>query len=241
MANTRLLVGCSWAVHFYTALGAVAGLLALNYTARGEWRGAFTMMAVAIAIDASDGPIARALRVRERIPYFDGALLDNIVDYLTYVAAPVFLMLRAKFFPDDVGGEAVAAFVMIASAYGFSRTDAKTEDNYFRGFPSYWNLVAFYLFCLGLAPAVNATIVAILALMVFVPIKYIYPNRTERMRPLTLSLAAIWGVATAAMLPMLPAHSDLLLYTSLAFVVYYFVMSIALHIHPARVAARRML
>jgi phosphatidylcholine synthase len=241
MANTRLLVGCSWAVHFYTALGAVAGLLALNYTARGEWRGAFTMMAVAIAIDASDGPLARALRVRERIPYFDGALLDNIVDYLTYVAVPVFLMLRAGILPAGIAGQAIACFVMIASAYGFSRTDAKTDDNYFRGFPSYWNLVALYLFCLGLTPRTNALIVAVLALMVFIPIKYIYPNRTEPMRPLTLSLAAIWGVATVAMLPTLPAHHDILLYTSLAFVVYYFAMSFALHVHPTRVAARRNL
>jgi phosphatidylcholine synthase len=241
MANTRLLVGCSWAVHLYTALGAVAGLLALSYTAQGEWRGAFTMMAIAIAIDASDGPLARALRVRERIPDFDGALLDNIVDYLTYVAVPAFLMLRAGLLPPGIAGQLTASFVMIASAYGFSRTDAKTDDNYFRGFPSYWNLVALYLFCLGLAPRTNAWIVAALALMVFVPIKYIYPNRTEPMRPLTLSLAAIWGLATVAMLPTLPAHHDILLYTSLAFVVYYFAMSFALHAHPARVAARRNL
>ena len=79
------------------------------------------MMAIAVAIDASDGTIARALRVRERIPYFDGALLDNIVDYLNYVAAPMFLMLRAKIIPSGVAGEAVAGFVMVASAYGFSR------------------------------------------------------------------------------------------------------------------------
>lgn len=241
MARTRLLTGCAWAVHLYTALGAVAGLIALNYIARGDWRGAFTMMAIAVAIDASDGPIARAIRVRERLPFFDGALLDNIVDYLNYVAAPLFLMIRARLIPDGAAGEAVAGFVMIASAYGFSRLDAKTEDNYFRGFPSYWNLVALYLFCLGFSPAVNAAVVAFLALMVFVPIKYIYPNRTELMRPLTLALAAIWAVATAAMLPMLPRHNDILLYTSLAFVVYYFVMSFALHAHPTRVAARRSL
>ena len=128
--------------------------------------------------------------------------------------------------------------VMVASAYGFSRLDAKTDDHYFRGFPSYWNLVAFYLFCLGFAPAVNAAIVAVLALMVFVPIKYIYPNRTRPMRPLTLALAAVWAVATAAMLPSLPHHNDFLLYTSLAFVVYYFVMSFALYLHPTRRAPR---
>ncbi len=241
MASTRFLTGCAWAVHLYTALGAVAGLLALNYIAHGNWRGAFTMMAIAVAIDSSDGPLARAIRVRERIPFFDGALLDNIVDYFNYVAVPVFLMLRARLIPDGAAGEVVAGFVMIASGYGFSRLDAKTEDNYFRGFPSYWNLVALYLFCLAFSPAVNAVVVALLALMVFVPIKYIYPNRTELMRPLTLALAAIWAIATIAMLPMLPRHNEILLYTSLAFVVYYFVMSFALHAHPTRVAARRSL
>jgi len=241
VTRTRLLIGCAWAVHLYTALGAVLGLLAIDYIARGNWRGAFVMMAIAVVIDASDGTFARALRVRERIPFFDGGLLDNIVDYLNYVAVPVFLMTRARILPATAVGEAIAGFAMVASAYGFSRVDAKTEDNYFRGFPSYWNLVALYLYCLGFTPMLNAAIVALLALMVFVPIKYIYPNRTELMRPLTLTLAAIWAAATAAMLPMLPAHSDILLYTSLAFVVYYFVMSFALHAHPTRVAARRTL
>jgi phosphatidylcholine synthase len=226
-------------VHLYTALGAVVGLVAINYIARDNWRDAFVMMAIAVAIDASDGTLARAFRVRERIPFFDGALLDNIVDYLNYVAVPVFLMIRAKLLPSATVGEAIAGFAMVASAYGFSRTDAKTEDNYFRGFPSYWNLVALYLFLLGFPPIVNAAIVAILALMVFVPIKYIYPNRTAPMRPLTLTLAVVWALATGAMLLMLPGHSDILLYTSLAFVVYYFVMSLALHAHPTRVASRR--
>jgi len=239
MASSRFLTGCAWVVHLYTATGAVAGLVALNDIANGDLRGAFTMMAIATAIDATDGPLARAVHVRQRIPFFDGALLDNIVDYLNYVAVPVFLILRARLVPEGPMGAMIAGFVMIASGYGFSRTDAKTEDNYFRGFPSYWNLVALYLFSLGFSAAINAVIIAILALMVFVPIKYIYPNRTELMRPLTLVLAAIWTAATVAMLPMLPGHSNILLYTSLGFVVYYFVMSFALHAHPSRVAARR--
>lgn len=241
MTNARFLTGCAWAVHLYTALGAVAGLTALNDIAHDDWRGAFTMMAIAIAIDASDGTLARAIRVRERIPFFDGALLDNVVDYLTYVAAPVFLMLRAQMVPAGFVGQAVAGLVMIASAYGFSRTDAKTEDHYFLGFPSYWNLVAFYLFCLGFSPVINAAIILLLTLMVFVPIKYIYPSRTELMRPLTLTLAAIWAVATVAMLPALPHPNNILLYTSLAFVVYYFAVSFALYAHPTRVTTRRTL
>jgi phosphatidylcholine synthase len=232
---------CAWGVHLYTAMGAVAGLISLDYIARGDFRGAFVAMAVAVFIDSSDGPMARAIRIRERIPVFDGAMLDNIVDYLTYVIAPVFLMLRSRVLAPGPTSFVVAAFVVLASAYGFCHVEAKTEDNYFRGFPSYWNLVALYLYCLGLPSAVNASILIVLAVMVFVPIKYIYPNRTELMRPLTLVLGVIWAIATIAMLPELPRPNPLLLYASLSFVVYYFVMSFALHAHPARVAARRTL
>jgi phosphatidylcholine synthase len=239
MPTAKYLKLCAWGVHLYTALGAVAGLLAIDRIARGDFRGAFMAMAAAVIIDSSDGPLARVIKVRDRIPMLDGALLDNIIDYFNYVAVPVFMMLHAGIITGSAGGTLIAGFVMIASAYGFCRVDAKTEDNYFRGFPSYWNLAALYLFCLGLAPAVNGAVVVALAVMVFVPIKYIYPNRTELMRPLTLSLAVIWAIATVAMLPMLPAHNPILLYTSLGFVVYYFAMSFALHAHPARVAARR--
>lgn len=61
------------------------------------------------------------------------------------------------------------------------------------------------------------------------------------MRPLTLVLAVVWAIATVAMLPGVPKPNPILLYTSLGFVAYYFVMSFALHAHPARVAARRTL
>ena len=239
MARDRILPAFAWTAHLYTALGAVAGLFALICIADREWRAAFAAMGVAIAIDATDGTLARALRVRDRIPQFDGALLDNVVDYLTYVAAPALLMLRASILPRGPIGFAIAASVMVASGYGFCRVDAKTPDHYFRGFPSYWNIVALYLFCLGLAPALNGVIVALLAVMVFVPIDYIYPSRTTAMRPLTLTLAAVWAIATAVVIATLPAFSRVALYTSLAFVVYYFVMSFVLYADPARRAAHR--
>jgi phosphatidylcholine synthase len=230
---------CAWGVHLYTAMGAVAGLISLDCIARGDFRGAFVAMAIAVFIDSSDGPLARAIRIRERVPWFDGALLDNIVDYLTYVVAPVFLMLRAGVIAAGRASIVIGAFLMLASAYGFCHIEAKTEDNYFLGFPSYWNLVALYLYCLGLRAAINASILILLGVMVFVPIKYIYPNRTVPMRRLTLVLAVIWAIATIAMLPELPAPNPIFLYTSLGFVVYYFLMSFLLHAHPARVAARR--
>lgn len=228
-AHERWLLLCAWGVHLYTALGAVAGLVCVDYAARGDFRASFIAMAVATAIDSSDGPLARLLEVRRRIPHFDGALLDNVVDYLTYVLAPVFLMLRAGILEPGRGGYLVGGLVMVASGYGFCHIEAKTDDHYFRGFPSYWNLVAFYLYCLELGGFVSTIIVAAFAVMVFVPIKYIYPNRTGPLRPLTLTLAIIWGVITLAMLPALPRHNPVLLYASLSFIAYYLIASFILH------------
>ena len=232
MAETNgsrlFLLACAWGVHLYTALGAVFGLLAIHYAAVGDYRASFIAMAVTIAIDSSDGTLARFFNVKKRVPGFDGALLDNIVDYLTYVVAPVFLMICAGLVADTTGF-AVAGFVLIASAYQFCQAEAKTSDHFFLGFPSYWNLVVFYLYCLGLGTAANEVILALFGVMVFVPIKYIYPSRTKPLRPLTLTLGIIWGVITIAMLPSLPSINPVLLYLSLTYIAYYFVASFALH------------
>jgi phosphatidylcholine synthase len=237
MRSHRILKYCAWAVHFYTAAGAAAGIIALDLIARGDLRSALIVMAITLFIDSTDGPLARSLNVREQLPLFDGSLLDNVVDYLTYVAIPVFFMLRSGILADNAAGLMLASFIMVASAYAFCRTDAKTADHYFRGFPSYWNLVAFYLFCLRWPLIANAGLLSALAVMEFLPIKFIYPNRTKPMRRLTLTLAFIWAVVTALMLPAAPSYDPLLLYTSLAFIVYYFAMSFALYFHTARLAA----
>jgi phosphatidylcholine synthase len=222
------LLACAWGVHLYTALGAVFGVLAIHYAAAGDYRASFIAMAITIVIDSSDGTLARFFKVKQRVPGFDGALLDNIVDYLTYVVAPVFLMMRAGLVTGAIGF-AVAGFVLIASAYQFCQADAKTPDNFFLGFPSYWNLVAFYLFCLHWGTIVDEVILSLFGVMVFVPIKYIYPTRTKPLRPLTLTLGMIWGGVTIAMLPSLPSSNPLLLYLSLAYIAYYFIASFALH------------
>jgi phosphatidylglycerophosphate synthase len=147
MTRERYLTVAAWGVHLFTASGAVAGLLACDRIAANDFRGAFILMAIAIVIDSADGTLARLVKVRGRIPFFDGALLDNIVDYFNYVAVPLFLMLRAGLLPRNALGFFAASLAILASAYGFSRDDAKTADHYFLGFPSYWNLVALYLFC----------------------------------------------------------------------------------------------
>jgi phosphatidylcholine synthase len=238
MAASReaLLKVCAWLIHLYTASGAVTAILALHFIEHDEFRAAFIVMAIALFIDSTDGPLARAVEIRRQIPWFDGATLDNIVDYLTYVAVPAFLMLRAGMLVAGAVGLASTSFLTLASAYAFCRTDAKTADGYFLGFPSYWNLVAFYFHCLGWPPGINTLIVVALAALCLMPVKFIYPNRTVPMRTLTLSLAAIWAVVTTAMLIELPRVDPTLLYISLSFIVYYFVMSAALQVSSPRSA-----
>ena len=132
------------AVHLYTASGAVLALLMLVAAFQGEAVKALWLMLLSLLIDSTDGLLARRFRVSEALPFFDGALLDNIVDYMTYVLAPMVLLWSEGYLPEGNAGIVLAALPLLASSYQLCRVDAKTEDHYFLGFPSYFNVVAFY-------------------------------------------------------------------------------------------------
>ena len=176
-------------------------------------------------IDSSDGVFARAARVSQRLPWFNGAKLDDIVDYLTYVFVPAVFVWRALLVP-DAWTIPVASAMLLSSAYGFNRDDAKTSDYFFTGFPSYWNLVVFYLFLMHESQIVNALVLIALAVLVFVPIRYLYPSRTPTLRALTVALGIAWGITLLVMVWQLPAISAPLLWGSLAFPIYYVVLSL---------------
>jgi phosphatidylcholine synthase len=122
----------------------------------------------------------------------------------------------------------VACAMLLASAFGFNREDAKTADHFFTGFPSYWNIVVLYLFVAGLAPAINAAILLGLAVLVFVPIRYVYPSRTAILQPLTIALGASWAALMLVIIWQLPAVSPVVLWGSLIFPAYYLALSLAL-------------
>jgi phosphatidylcholine synthase len=218
----------AWAVHAFTASGAVMGLAALEATVQGDFRAAFFWMIAATVVDGVDGWLARLVCVGERAPGLDGKRLDDIVDYLTYVVAPAFLLLRAGLLPAALDWT-VAAAMLVSSAYGFSRTDAKTADHFFTGFPSYWNVIALYLYVLGLSPAVNAAVLLVLVALVFVPVGYVYPSRTKAWRVPTIVFGTLWGALMVRITWSLPAVSLPIAYASLAFPLYYLVLSLALH------------
>ena len=219
-----------WVAHLYTALGAVLALAATLAVFDGRFRDAFLLLALATFIDTTDGWLARGLRVKERLPGYDGARLDDIVDYLTYVFVPVLLVMRAGLLPSG-SGLAVGALVLLASAYGFGQVEAKvaTSDYFFTGFPSYWNIVALYLYVWRLPEVANAVLLSALAVLVFVPIRYVYPSRTVTLRVPTLVLGAIWAVLILVAIWRLPATGGPWLNLSLVFPVYYTALSFYLH------------
>jgi phosphatidylcholine synthase len=217
----------AWAVHLFTATGAVVGLAAMIRIVQGQWLGAFIYMAIAIGIDSIDGAFARFFKVKQVLPQFDGSLLDNIVDYFTYVIVPAFFIYESGIVPHGLAMFSAAA-ITLASGYQFCQADAKTEDHYFKGFPSYWNVVIFYLFMLKWPGIINFLVLIFLTISVFVPVKYLYPSRTKLLQPLTLALSGVWGILLVIVLFQFNGNYFIPLYLSLLYVAYYCGMSVYL-------------
>lgn len=189
----------AWAVHAFTATSALFALLALDAVLREDWRLALLWLLCALAVDGVDGTLARAVKVKERTPAFDGAALDLIVDYLTYVFVPTLFIWRAGLVP-EAWALPLAALIQYSALYHFARTDMKTHDNYFRGFPALWSLVAFYLWVAGASPEVGAAVVALLALASFTSVTFVHPFRVRDYGALLPILALFWALATAGLL-----------------------------------------
>jgi phosphatidylcholine synthase len=218
----------AWLVHLYTASSALFAFLAIDLVVQDRYRGAFFWLCIAVAVDASDGVLARRLNVASRLPWFNGGRLDDIVDYLTYVFVPAFIVWHAPLVPPGWG--IVVPFAMLlSSVYGFSREDAKTSDHFFTGFPSYWNIVVFYLYLAGWSPLLNAVLLLVLAILVFVPIRYVYPSRTPVLRALTVGLGIVWGVLMIVMLWRMPDVPSVIFWMSLMFPAYYLALSLVLN------------
>jgi phosphatidylcholine synthase len=216
----------AWGVHLYTALGlAIAGVVAVLLV-RGDpasLRSALLLLLAATVIDGTDGWMARAVDVKRVLPGFDGRRLDDITDFHTYTTLPLFLVWRSAVLRPEQAPWLLVP--LLASAYGFSQADAKTDDGYFRGFPSYWNVVALYLFFLRPPAAVALAVLLGLAALTFIPSRYLYPSQPGALNRWTAVLAALWAaVLVGVLLGILePARTWLL--ASLLFPAWYMLAS----------------
>ncbi len=244
----------SWCVHAYTALGFVAagGIAVCILDGRpAAFRLAFVLMLIATLIDATDGTLARLVSVKEVLPGFDGRRLDDLIDIHTYTTLPLLLILRAGLIPE--GQEAWLLAPLLASAYGFCQVSAKTDDGYFLGFPSYWNVIAFYLYVLQPPPAVTIATLVFFAALTFVPARYLYPTHRGKLNRLTNQLAVPWCALLVWIVIRLPQEAmgdgrnaddfaRLLAIISLAYPLYYLITSwiITLRILRRRRRQRRL-
>lgn len=220
MTGERARRAAAWAVHAYTAAGAVLAFAALRALAAGDDRGALLWLLVAVVVDATDGTLARAARVRERVPEIDGSRLDDLIDYLTFVFVPLAFLAKTGLLAGGVGVAASAA-ALVCSALRFCHADAKTPDHFFTGFPSYWNVLAFYLYVFRPPPVWNAALVLGLAALVLAPLRFVYPSRMRELRRTTVGLGCLWAAAVLAVVLRLPERSTALAAASLLYPAYY--------------------
>ena len=218
----------AWAVHVYTAAGAALAMLTVMAAIDGDVTLALWLGLAAMVVDGTDGMLARRLEVKRRVPWFDGALLDNIVDYLNYAFTPMVLLWTAGYLGEGTSATVLAIVPLLASAYQFCRVDAKTDDHLFLGFPSYWNIVAFYVIVLDLDTVTTAAVLVVCTVLVFVPIGYVYPSRTEKLWQLTFVLTAVWMVSYAVLLRQMPDLNPVWVAVSLGYVAYYVALSLHL-------------
>jgi phosphatidylcholine synthase len=188
-----------WLVHLLTASGAALALIALIAAIDRQYTIMFWLLGAALLIDGVDGTLARRFRVAETTPEIDGATLDLIVDFLTYVFVPVVAILRADLLPRPwAAGLGVA--VVVGSALYFADRRMKTPDNWFRGFPTLWNVVAFHLLVFRPPEIVVGVVLAIGVAAMFAPFAFVHPVRVRQWRGATLTALAVWVGAAMAIL-----------------------------------------
>ena len=193
--HERREIAAAYAVHAFTASGAVLGFLALLAILEGDLLAVFLWLGLALFVDGIDGTLARKARVTEVTPNVDGTTLDNVIDYFNYVAVPAMMIYWFDFMPEGYATLAAAA-IMGVSCYTFANANMKTNDYYFSGFPALWNLVVVYFHILDTGPWVNLGVVAICCVLTFVPWKYVHPLRVRDWRGVTIPMTVLWGATT---------------------------------------------
>jgi phosphatidylcholine synthase len=211
-------------------------MVSTAFLLNGQLTAALFTMLLSIVIDATDGSLARRFKVKQHAPEYDGRTMDDVIDYVAYVFLPAIFLFKAGMLLEPA--IIFCCFPLIASAFGFSRVDAKLDDDgFFVGFPSYWNIVVAYFYLTGSPPWLNTLIIVFLAALVFVPTRYIYITRFPRMRRAHLAGATLSGVTMLAALFVGGSIRQQLVVVSLIYPTIYTAYSLFLD-RQARKAAR---
>ena len=185
----------AYAVHLFTILGVYVSFLAIEAAVEKNISLVFLYLAIALLIDGIDGSLARWADVKTFAPKINGEILDNIIDFLSYVFIPAFVIHSFEFVSNELSDFA-AFIILVTSCFTFANNNLKTKDNYFSGFPALWNIVLLYFYILDTAQFTNFCIILILAILTFTPIKFAHPFRVQNLRSLNLFVLLIWTISS---------------------------------------------
>lgn len=186
----------AFSVHLLTASGSFLAFLSLVAASEERWTAMFLWLGLALFVDGIDGPIARKLEVKYVLPNWSGELLDNIIDYVTYVLIPAFALYQSGFMGQNLSFLS-GAIIVVSSAIYYADTGMKTNENFFKGFPVVWNMVVFTLFIVKPGEWTAFAVVVISAILSFLPINFLHPVRVARLRPLNLTIFLAWCAFSA--------------------------------------------
>lgn len=200
----------AWGVHLFTASGVITVFMALLAVSEGRLHIAMFWLVAAQFIDGVDGTLARRFRVTEVLPYMSGKNIDFVIDFAAYAIVPTYMIYESGLI--DGGWNLACAFlILMVSAIYYGKDGMVTEDHYFVGFPVMWNMTAFYMiFVFHWGHWANVILVIGLSILHFIPIKFVYPSRTARLRGISLAITAVAILAALGILYYYPESQPLL-------------------------------
>lgn len=197
-------VALAWATHMFTLTGAIWATLAVVALHKGEIKWMWLWLGIALIVDGVDGTFARAANVRKYAPSFDGATLDNIVDFLTWTFIPALFIYLYVDYGSELRALIAMLFICVSALFCYCNTYLKTDDYYFMGFPAAWNVVAVIMWIFHTSPTTNIILTAVLGILTVAPLTFVHPFRVEWMRPVNIAAVVVWVAATAYLVVIAP-------------------------------------
>jgi len=221
----------AFSVHILTASGSFMAFLALVAAAEGRFVDLWWWLGVAMLIDGIDGPIARKLNVKEVLPNWSGTMLDNVIDYVTYVLIPAFALYQSGMIGEPLSFVA-AGLIVVSSAIYYADMGMKTDENFFSGFPVVWNMLVFTLFVISASETVAFLIVLAAVVMTFLPINFLHPVRVARLRTVNLAIFTLWSILSIYALLLHFDSPDWLMWAVMLTGGYLFVIGGIMQVFP---------
>lgn len=222
----------AFSVHILTASGSFMAFLALVAAAEERFIDMWWWLGVALLIDGIDGPIARKVNVKEVLPNWSGVMLDNVIDYVTYVLIPAFALYQSGMIGEPLSFVA-AGLIVVSSAVYYADTGTKTDENFFSGFPIAWNMLVFTLFVIASSEMTAFVIVLVAVILTFLPINFLHPVRVVRLRPLNMAVFALWSVLSGYALLLHFNSPEWLMWGVMLSSAYLFVIGGIMQMFPA--------